>query len=67
VNKPLAITPEPDQRPLDCGIVRRLFGNTKPYVRLRNGLFGLVVLRSIRQAPGRWCASCAPRRRILAS
>lgn len=43
----LSIAPEPDQKPLDFGIVRRIFGYTKPYARLRNGLLGLVVLRSV--------------------
>jgi ATP-binding cassette, subfamily B, bacterial len=38
---------EPDQRPLDFGLVRRIFGYTKPYARLRNSLLGLVALRSV--------------------
>lgn len=41
-----SIAPEPDQKPLDFAIIRRIFGYTKPYRRLRNGLLGLVVLRS---------------------
>jgi ATP-binding cassette, subfamily B, bacterial len=45
--KRLAIAPEPDQKPLDFGIVRRLYSYTKPYARLRNALLGLVLLRSI--------------------
>jgi ATP-binding cassette, subfamily B, bacterial len=45
--KPLSITPEADQRPLDFGIVRRIYGYTRPYARLRNALLALVVLRSI--------------------
>jgi ATP-binding cassette, subfamily B, bacterial len=36
-----------DDRPLDLGIVRRLFRTTRPYARIRNTLFGLVVLRAI--------------------
>src|SRR5678816_2419015 len=36
-----------DQRPLDWGIIRRLYGTTRPYARLRNVLSGLVVLRAI--------------------
>src|SRR5688572_17080089 len=44
---PLSIAPAPDQKPLDFAIVRRLFGYTRPYARLRNSLFGLTLLRSI--------------------
>ncbi len=40
------IAPGPDQRPLDLRIIRRMFGYTRPYARLRNALFGLVVLRA---------------------
>jgi ATP-binding cassette, subfamily B, bacterial len=42
-----AIEAEADQKPLDFGIIRRIFGYTKPYGRLRNGLLGLVILRSV--------------------
>jgi ATP-binding cassette subfamily B protein len=35
-----------DQRPLDWGIIRRLYGYTRRYARLRNALSGLVVLRA---------------------
>lgn len=42
-----AIEAEADQKPLDFAIVRRIFAYTKPYGRLRNGLFGLVILRSV--------------------
>jgi ATP-binding cassette subfamily B protein len=42
-----AIEVEADQKPLDFAIVRRIFAYTKPYGRLRNGLFGLVILRSV--------------------
>ncbi|RYZ09680.1 MAG: ABC transporter ATP-binding protein [Myxococcales bacterium] len=38
---------EPDQKPLDFALVRRIFGYTKPYARLRNALFALVALRSV--------------------
>jgi ATP-binding cassette subfamily B protein len=50
----LPIAPEADQKPLDFAIVRRLYGYTKPYARLRNGLFGLVVLRSIQTPLVTW-------------
>ena len=36
-----------DQRPLDWGIVRRLYGITRRYARLRNALSAIVVLRAI--------------------
>jgi ATP-binding cassette subfamily B protein len=36
-----------EQRPLDLGIIRRLFGYTRPHARLRNALFGLVLLRAV--------------------
>jgi ATP-binding cassette, subfamily B, bacterial len=35
------------ERPLDLGIIRRLYGFTRPYARLRNTLFVLVVVRAI--------------------
>jgi ATP-binding cassette subfamily B protein len=38
---------EPVQRPLDFGIVRRLYACTRPYARLRALLLVLVVLRSV--------------------
>jgi ABC-type multidrug transport system fused ATPase/permease subunit len=38
---------EPAQRPLDFGIVRRLYQCTRPYRRLRNLLLLLVVARSV--------------------
>ena len=36
-----------DQRPLDLGIIRRLYGYTRRYARLRNTLSAIVVLRAI--------------------
>jgi ATP-binding cassette subfamily B protein len=36
-----------DQRPLDLGIIRRLYGYTRRYARIRNTLSFLVVLRAI--------------------
>lgn len=42
-----AMDAEADQKPLDFGIIRRIFAYTKPYGRLRNGLLGLVILRSV--------------------
>jgi ATP-binding cassette subfamily B protein len=39
--------PTVDPRGLDFGIVRRLYGYTRPYAALRNKLFALVVARAI--------------------
>jgi ATP-binding cassette subfamily B protein len=36
-----------DERPLDAGIIRRLYGYTRPYARLRNTLSVVVILRAI--------------------
>lgn len=36
-----------EQRPLDFAVIRRLYGYTKPYARLRNTLAVLVVTRAI--------------------
>jgi ATP-binding cassette, subfamily B, bacterial len=44
--KPPPSASEPEQKPLDFAIIRRIYGYTKPYARLRNGLLGLVILRS---------------------
>lgn len=38
---------EPTHRPLDRRLVGRLWSYTKPYVRKRNALFGLTLLRSL--------------------
>ena len=35
------------QRPLEFGLIWRLFGYTRPHARKRNWLFALVILRSI--------------------
>ena len=43
-----------DQRPLDFGIIRRLFGYTRRYARLRNTLTFLVVLRAIQLPIQTW-------------
>lgn len=48
------IAPEPDQKPLDFELVRRIFEYTRPYARLRNNLFALVVLRSIQTPLVTW-------------
>ncbi len=36
-----------EQRPLDFGIIRRLFAFTQPHARVRNTLFVLVLLRAV--------------------
>ncbi len=38
---------EPEQRPLDLGLIRRLFGYMRPYSKTRNWLLLLVIVRSI--------------------
>lgn len=38
---------EPNFRPLDAGLIRRLFTYTRPYARLRNWLTFTVIIRSI--------------------
>jgi ATP-binding cassette subfamily B protein len=35
------------ERPLEFGLIWRMFGYTRPYARKRNWLFALVILRSI--------------------
>ena len=39
--------PSVDQRPLDLGIIARLFRYTVPHARLRNRLLALVLLRAV--------------------
>ena len=43
-----------EQRPLDLGIIRRLFRYTRPHTRLRNILFLLVALRALQLPLGTW-------------
>lgn len=43
-----------DQRPLDFGVIRRLFSYTRPHARLRNQLLGLVALRAIQMPVVVW-------------
>jgi ATP-binding cassette subfamily B protein len=45
------------QRPLDLGIIRRLFRYTRPYARLRNLLFVLVVVRAIQLPVVAWATA----------
>jgi ATP-binding cassette subfamily B protein len=45
---------EPDSRPLDVGLIVRLFGYTRPYARKRNWLFLMVILRSIQMPALTW-------------
>jgi ATP-binding cassette subfamily B protein len=48
---------EPEQRPLDLGIIRRLFGYTGAHARLRNILFLLVVVRAIQLPVVTWATA----------
>jgi ATP-binding cassette, subfamily B, bacterial len=40
-------TREPSRRPLDFGLIRRLFTYTRPHARLRNWLIVLVLMRAV--------------------
>jgi ABC-type multidrug transport system fused ATPase/permease subunit len=48
---------EPDKRPLEFGIIRRVFSYTKPYAAKRNWLFAFVIVRSIQIPLLTWGAS----------
>jgi len=52
-----AVLSEREQRPLDLGIIRRLYGYTRPYARLRNVLALLVLLRSLQVPLGVWAVA----------
>jgi ATP-binding cassette subfamily B protein len=43
-----------EQRPLDFAVIRRVFGYTKPYARLRNALVALVVALAIQTPLVTW-------------
>jgi ATP-binding cassette subfamily B protein len=43
-----------DQRPLDLGLIRRLFRYTRPHARTRNWLFSMVVIRSFQLPALTW-------------
>jgi ATP-binding cassette, subfamily B, bacterial len=49
-----ASPPSADQRPLDYGLVGRLYGYTRCHARLRNWLICLVVLRSLQLPTVTW-------------
>jgi ATP-binding cassette subfamily B protein len=51
---PLGEEPEPEQRPLDMALVRRLMGYTRPHARLRNWLLVTVLVRSIHLPLAGW-------------
>ena len=46
-----------EQRPLDLGIIRRLFAYTKPHARLRNWLIVLVTLRAVQLPLVTWATA----------
>ena len=50
---------EAAQRPLDWGVIRRLFGYTKPHARRRNWLIFLTLSRSLQFALLTWLFSAA--------
>ncbi len=45
--RPHYVQPGMKQRPLDLGLIRRLFVYTRPHARLRNALLLLVVIRAM--------------------
>ena len=45
---------EPEQRPLDLALIRRLFTYTRPYARRRNWLFLTVFIRAVQLPLGAW-------------
>jgi ATP-binding cassette subfamily B protein len=45
---------EADQRPLDLGLIVRLFGYTRPHARTRNLLFLFVIIRSFQLPALTW-------------
>jgi len=49
--------PSANQRPLDLSIIRRLLRYTKPHAALRNGLFFLVILRSLQLPVVTWATA----------
>jgi ATP-binding cassette, subfamily B, bacterial len=49
--------PSVDQRPLDFGIVRRLYGYTRPHAALRNTLLVLVVVRAFQLPAVTWATA----------
>jgi ABC-type multidrug transport system fused ATPase/permease subunit len=49
--------PSADQRPLDFGLIRRLFAYTKPHARLRNRLFFCVLLRAVQLPVVTWATA----------
>jgi len=48
---------EPEQRPLDMGIIRRLFACMRPHASLRNALFLLVVVRAFQLPIVTWATA----------
>jgi ATP-binding cassette subfamily B protein len=46
--------PSADQRPLDYGLVGRIYAYTRPHARLRNRLFVMVGLRSLQLPAVTW-------------
>jgi ATP-binding cassette subfamily B protein len=49
--------PSVDQRPLDFGIIARLFRYTAPHARLRNRLLSLVLLRAVQLPVVTWATA----------
>jgi len=54
VNQPAAAKILAEQRPLDLGIIRRLFTYTRPHAGLRNALLFFVLLRALQLPVVTW-------------
>jgi len=46
--------PEPDQRPLDWALTKRIFSYTRPYAGMRNLLLSLVLVRALQVPAVTW-------------
>src|SRR5690606_15858978 len=58
---------EQQQRPLEFRLITRLLGYTRPYARLRNWLFVLVIIRSIQLPALTWVLAAVIRGPIAAA
>ena len=57
---------EIDSRPLDLGLIRRLYAYTRPYAARRNWLLALVILRSVQLPSLTWAIAAVIRGPIAA-
>jgi len=57
VRESRGMSDDDNTRPLDLGIIKRLFTFTRPYARVRNVLFALVVVRAIQLPAVTWATA----------